>query len=66
MAIVDEVTWEISQIDPKKTIQVGSFRIDSHGNQNLKEVGVLWVPSHYERMFIYFNNSINTGTQYCT
>ena len=40
MAIVDEVTWEISQIDPRKTIQVGSFRIDSQGNQKLREVGV--------------------------
>ena len=39
-AMVDEVAWEISQIDPKKTIQVGSFRIDPQGNQKVREVSI--------------------------
>lgn len=33
-ALVDEVNYSISQVDPKKTVQVGSFRVDGNGNQN--------------------------------
>lgn len=33
-ALVDEVNYGISQVDPKKTVQVGSFRVDGNGNQN--------------------------------
>jgi hypothetical protein len=32
------MNWEIDQVDSKSTIQVGSFRIDSKGNQGLREV----------------------------
>lgn len=32
-ALVDEVNYSISKVDPKKKIQVGSFRVDSKGNQ---------------------------------
>ncbi|XP_060592517.1 protein canopy homolog 2-like [Ruditapes philippinarum] len=32
-AVVDEVNYSISKIDPKRKIQVGSFRVDSKGNQ---------------------------------
>ncbi|KAK2176947.1 hypothetical protein NP493_628g00039 [Ridgeia piscesae] len=45
-AMVDEVAWEISQIDPKKTIQVGSFRIDPQGNQNVREVPLATSEAH--------------------
>jgi len=38
LALVDEMDHVISRIDPKKKIQVGSFRIDPQGNQKLKEV----------------------------
>ncbi|KAK1151142.1 hypothetical protein AOXY_G33167 [Acipenser oxyrinchus oxyrinchus] len=37
-ALVDEMEWEISQIDPKKTIQAGSFRINPDGSQSIREV----------------------------
>ncbi|CAN0363914.1 protein canopy homolog 2-like [Lampetra fluviatilis] len=37
-ALVDEVTWEVGQVDPKKTIQVGSFRINPDGTQDTTEV----------------------------
>lgn len=37
-ALVDEMEWEISQIDPKKTIQTGSFRINPDGSQSVREV----------------------------
>ena len=36
--LVDTIDWEISQTDPKKTIQVGSFRIMPDGSQKLSEV----------------------------
>ncbi|XP_044141946.1 LOW QUALITY PROTEIN: protein canopy homolog 2 [Bufo gargarizans] len=37
-ALVDEMEWEISQVDPKKTIQKGSFRINPDGSQSIIEV----------------------------
>ncbi|XP_067667786.1 protein canopy homolog 2-like [Haliotis asinina] len=36
--MVDEMAWSISQVDPKKTLQAGSFRVDPKGNQALKEI----------------------------
>lgn len=37
-ALVDEMDWAISQIDPKKMIQTGSFRINPDGSQSIREV----------------------------
>ncbi|XP_078542269.1 protein canopy homolog 2 [Lissotriton helveticus] len=37
-ALVDELEWEIEQVDPKKTIQMGSFRINPDGSQSVSEV----------------------------
>nr|XP_028565834.1 protein canopy homolog 2 isoform X1 [Podarcis muralis]XP_028565843.1 protein canopy homolog 2 isoform X1 [Podarcis muralis] len=37
-ALVDELEWEISQVDPKKMIQIGSFRINPDGSQSVVEV----------------------------
>lgn len=37
-AIVDEVEYSISQIDPKKMIDVGSFRLDPNGKQRSVKV----------------------------
>ncbi|KAJ7999540.1 hypothetical protein DPEC_G00195490 [Dallia pectoralis] len=37
-AMVDEMEWAISQVDPKKMIQTGSFRINPDGSQSVKEV----------------------------
>ncbi|XP_056129936.1 protein canopy homolog 2 [Lampris incognitus] len=37
-ALVDEMGWAISQIDPKKMIQTGSFRINPDGSQSIREV----------------------------
>lgn len=36
--IADEVKWDISQVDPRKTIEVEGFRIDSQGNQQSKSI----------------------------
>lgn len=38
IALVDEMNWKIGSVDKKSTVQVGSFRIDSSGNQQLREV----------------------------
>uniref|UniRef100_A0A8B9ZX27 DUF3456 domain-containing protein n=1 Tax=Anas zonorhyncha TaxID=75864 RepID=A0A8B9ZX27_9AVES len=34
-ALVDELEWEIAQVDPRKTIQMGSFRINPDGSQSV-------------------------------
>jgi len=38
IALIDEMNWKVSSVDKKSTVQVGSFRIDSNGNQKLHEV----------------------------
>ncbi|XP_016096497.1 protein canopy homolog 2 [Sinocyclocheilus grahami] len=45
-ALVDEMDWAISQIDPKKRIQTGSFRIDPDGSQSVREVPFSRSESH--------------------
>ncbi|KAG7477350.1 hypothetical protein MATL_G00068640 [Megalops atlanticus] len=37
-ALVDEMEWAISQVDPKMMIQTGSFRINPDGSQSVREV----------------------------
>ncbi|XP_017291561.1 protein canopy-1 [Kryptolebias marmoratus] len=37
-AIVDELNYSISQVDPKKTINVGSFRLNPDGTMKDKKV----------------------------
>lgn len=44
-ALVDELEWEIAQVDPKKTIQMGSFRINPDGSQSVVEVTVTVFPN---------------------
>lgn len=42
---MDELEWEIAQVDPKKTIQMGSFRINPDGSQSVVEVTVILSPN---------------------
>lgn len=37
-ALVDEMEWAISQMDPKKMVQTGSFRINPDGSQSIREI----------------------------
>ncbi|KAA8587598.1 hypothetical protein FQN60_016460, partial [Etheostoma spectabile] len=37
-AIVDELNYSISQVDPKKTINVGGFRLNPDGTMKDKKV----------------------------
>ncbi|XP_068123748.1 protein canopy homolog 2 isoform X2 [Hyperolius riggenbachi] len=45
-ALVDEIEWEISQVDPKKTIQKGSFRINPDGSQSMMEIPYVRSETH--------------------
>ncbi|CAB4006928.1 Hypothetical predicted protein [Paramuricea clavata] len=36
--IADEINWDILQVDPRKILEVESFRIDSRGNQRSKTI----------------------------
>ncbi|XP_075055700.1 protein canopy homolog 2 [Mixophyes fleayi] len=45
-ALVDELEWEIAQVDPKKTIQKGSFRINPDGSQSIIEVPYARTEAH--------------------
>uniref|UniRef100_A0A8C5MDV6 Saposin B-type domain-containing protein n=1 Tax=Leptobrachium leishanense TaxID=445787 RepID=A0A8C5MDV6_9ANUR len=45
-ALIDEIEWEISQVDPKKTIQKGSFRINPDGTQSITEVPYARTEAH--------------------
>ncbi|XP_065098013.1 protein canopy homolog 2 isoform X2 [Paramisgurnus dabryanus] len=45
-ALVDEMEWAISQTDPKKMIQTGSFRINPDGSQSVRETPFARSESH--------------------
>lgn len=38
--MVEEVDKFIQKVDPKKTVEVGGYRLDSNGNQKQKTVSV--------------------------
>ncbi|KAL3866860.1 hypothetical protein ACJMK2_044117 [Sinanodonta woodiana] len=60
-AVVDEVNYSISQVDPKKKIESGSFRVDSKGNQATKEKS--YARSEYHLIDV-FENVCNKFTNY--
>ncbi|KAM9514667.1 protein canopy homolog 2 isoform 2-T2 [Guaruba guarouba] len=69
-ALVDELEWEIAQVDPRKTIQMGSFRINPDGSQSVVEVPYARSEAHLtellervcERMQEY-GERLDPGTQ---
>ena len=38
IALVDEIGWHVATADPKKKLDVGSFRIDPSGSQKTTQV----------------------------
>lgn len=40
---MDELTYAISQVDPKKTINIGSFRLNPDGTMKDKKVCYTYV-----------------------
>ncbi|CAM9947926.1 unnamed protein product [Bubo scandiacus] len=52
-ALVDELEWEIAQVDPRKTIQMGSFRINPDGSQSVvEEYGEKADPSTHRKSYV--------------
>lgn len=43
---VPELDWETAQVDPKKTIQMGSFQINPDGHQSVVEVTYAHTEAH--------------------
>ncbi|XP_025077823.1 protein canopy homolog 2-like [Pomacea canaliculata] len=50
-ALVEEVNVKIENADPDKTIKVGSFRVDSKGNQKLADVKYARSDLHLTEIF---------------
>ncbi|XP_005110075.1 protein canopy homolog 2 [Aplysia californica] len=50
-ALISEANWAVSQVDPKKSIQVGSFRVDPKGDLTVKEKKYARSDSHLEEIF---------------
>lgn len=49
-AIVDELTYSIAQVDPKKTIAVGSFRLNPDGSVTDKKVPLARSETHLSEL----------------
>ncbi|XP_047444462.1 protein canopy-1 [Mugil cephalus] len=58
-AIVDELTYSISQVDPKKTINVGSFRLDPDGTMKDKKVPLARSEIHLSELLDEVCNSMS-------
>lgn len=58
-ALVDELEWEISQVDPKKTIQKGSFRINPDGSQSITEVPYVRTEAHLMELLEHVCENMN-------
>ena len=52
LALVDEIDAEVKETDPKKMIEVGSFRVDSRGNQDLRQVSFTLAKS-FPQWYVY-------------
>ncbi|XP_056276809.1 protein canopy-1 [Pseudoliparis swirei] len=49
-AIVDELNYSISQVDPKKTINVGGFRLNTDGTMRDRKVPLARSESHLSEL----------------
>ncbi|KAK3758109.1 hypothetical protein RRG08_006684 [Elysia crispata] len=69
-AVVLEADEQIKEVDPKKTIQTGSFRVDPQGNQKIKDKQYARSHTHLEevlesvcsKMYQYANRQFEDGT----
>jgi hypothetical protein len=56
---------EIGNVDPNERVQVGSYRVDGHGHQQLKEVPLIETGYHLENIFENLCSKItNNGTNH--
>ncbi|XP_028283700.1 protein canopy-1 [Parambassis ranga] len=58
-AIVDELTYSISQVDPKKTINIGSFRLNPDGTMKDKKVPLARSETHLSELLDEVCNSMS-------
>ncbi|XP_041848388.1 protein canopy-1 [Melanotaenia boesemani] len=58
-AIVDELNYSISQVDPKKTINVGSFRLNPDGTMKDKKVPFARSETHLSELLDGVCNSMS-------
>ncbi|XP_026170021.1 protein canopy-1 [Mastacembelus armatus] len=58
-AIVDELNYSISQVDPKKTINVGSFRLNPDGSMTDKKVPLVRSETHLSELLDEVCNSMS-------
>ncbi|XP_034062265.1 protein canopy-1 [Gymnodraco acuticeps] len=58
-AIADELNYSISQIDPKKTINVGGFRLNPDGTMKDKKVPLARSETHLSELLEEVCNSMN-------
>ncbi|XP_045907957.1 protein canopy-1 isoform X1 [Micropterus dolomieu] len=58
-AIVDELNFSISQVDPKKTINVGSFRLNPDGTMEDKKVPLARSETHLHELLDGVCNSMS-------
>ncbi|XP_070830464.1 protein canopy-1 [Chaetodon trifascialis] len=58
-AIVDELNYSISQVDPKKTINVGSFRLNPDGTMTDKKVPLARSEAHLSELLDEVCNSMS-------
>uniref|UniRef100_A0A3P9P5L8 Canopy FGF signaling regulator 1 n=1 Tax=Poecilia reticulata TaxID=8081 RepID=A0A3P9P5L8_POERE len=63
-AIVDELNYSISQVDPKKTINVGSFRLNPDGTMTDKKVPFARSETHLSELLDGVCNSMSDYALY--
>ncbi|XP_053186061.1 protein canopy-1 [Scomber japonicus] len=63
-AIVDELNYSISQVDPKQTIHVGSFRLNPDGTMQDKKVPLARSETHLSELLDGVCNSMSDYALY--
>ncbi|XP_069580763.1 protein canopy-1 [Brachyistius frenatus] len=63
-AIVDELDYSIRQVDPKKTINVGSFRLNPDGTMKDKKVPLARSETHLSELLDEVCNSMSDYALY--
>ncbi|XP_071347905.1 protein canopy-1 [Trachinotus anak] len=63
-AIVDELNYSISQVDPKKTINVGSFRLNPDGTVKDKKVPLARSETHLSELLDHVCSSMSDYALY--
>ncbi|KAM6919163.1 protein canopy-1 [Xenentodon cancila] len=63
-AIVDELKYSISQVDPKKTISVGGFRLNPDGTMKDRKVPLVRSETHLSELLDQVCNSMGDYALY--